>query len=146
MTDELPKRCLSCLYILDGLTEQRCPECGRSFDPHNPKTYARRLQSGRLYLTAAICGSVAITAPLLAAYLQDLGAFIFTSHFIVTALLIPLMPLGLMVETGVLIVSSRILHRREPIRHRKAMLAARFISLVVLFFFGAMLFQTVLDR
>ncbi len=33
------KRCLACYYILDGLTESRCPECGRSFDLNDPTTY-----------------------------------------------------------------------------------------------------------
>ena len=32
-------RCLSCKYDLCHLTEHRCPECGREFDPANPKTY-----------------------------------------------------------------------------------------------------------
>jgi hypothetical protein len=32
-------RCLSCKYDLSNLTEHRCPECGRAFDPHNPATY-----------------------------------------------------------------------------------------------------------
>lgn len=30
--------CWTCGYLLRGLTEQRCPECGRVFDPANPKT------------------------------------------------------------------------------------------------------------
>src|SRR5436190_23642408 len=33
-------RCLQCDYLLRGLTEPRCPECGREFDPADPKTYA----------------------------------------------------------------------------------------------------------
>lgn len=32
-------RCRRCDYPLRGLTEPRCPECGRDFDPENPKTY-----------------------------------------------------------------------------------------------------------
>jgi hypothetical protein len=31
------KRCLGCGYILDGLPEPRCPECGRVFDPVQPE-------------------------------------------------------------------------------------------------------------
>ena len=38
-TDPPAKRCLHCSYILDGLPENRCPECGRPFDPHDPRTY-----------------------------------------------------------------------------------------------------------
>ena len=32
-------RCLSCGYVLLGLPDYRCPECGRPFDPYNPDTY-----------------------------------------------------------------------------------------------------------
>ena len=32
------KRCLGCGYILDGLPEPVCPECGRIFDPVSPET------------------------------------------------------------------------------------------------------------
>lgn len=31
--------CLKCGYLLRGLTEPRCPECGRAFDPRNPSTF-----------------------------------------------------------------------------------------------------------
>src|SRR5215207_7045524 len=30
--------CLDCGYALHGLPEPRCPECGRAFDPLDPKT------------------------------------------------------------------------------------------------------------
>jgi len=32
-------RCLSCNYDLRNLPENRCPECGREFDPANPRTF-----------------------------------------------------------------------------------------------------------
>jgi hypothetical protein len=32
-------RCLSCHYSLKNLTENRCPECGREFDPRYPNTF-----------------------------------------------------------------------------------------------------------
>ncbi len=31
--------CISCNYPLRGLTSRRCPECGREFDPSDPKTF-----------------------------------------------------------------------------------------------------------
>jgi len=31
-----PACCLNCRYPLHGLTEPRCPECGRAFDPSDP--------------------------------------------------------------------------------------------------------------
>ncbi|MCP4590613.1 MAG: hypothetical protein GY842_07710 [bacterium] len=33
------KHCLNCSYIIDGLPEHRCPECGAEFDPGDPTTY-----------------------------------------------------------------------------------------------------------
>jgi hypothetical protein len=33
--------CLSCRYELRGLTSNRCPECGRGFDPAVAATYTR---------------------------------------------------------------------------------------------------------
>ena len=35
-------RCLSCNYDLSNLTEHRCPECGRAFDPTIRTTYGPR--------------------------------------------------------------------------------------------------------
>jgi len=35
-------RCRGCGYSLVGLTEPRCPECGRRFDPAVPETYETR--------------------------------------------------------------------------------------------------------
>ena len=32
-------RCLTCKYDLRQLTEHRCPECGREFDPKNDRTF-----------------------------------------------------------------------------------------------------------
>jgi hypothetical protein len=36
--------CLKCGYFLHGLIENRCPECGRSFDLADPRTFAKRLR------------------------------------------------------------------------------------------------------
>lgn len=35
-------RCLSCGYLLRGLAGNVCPECGRQFDPADPKTFDSR--------------------------------------------------------------------------------------------------------
>lgn len=37
-----PARCKNCFYIIDGLTEPRCPECGREFDPNDRRTYTTK--------------------------------------------------------------------------------------------------------
>lgn len=36
------KFCLDCSYILDGLSVNRCPECGKAFDPADPVSYSSR--------------------------------------------------------------------------------------------------------
>ena len=41
-TIELEIRCLSCGYQLRGLSQSVCPECGRAFDPSDPKTFESR--------------------------------------------------------------------------------------------------------
>jgi hypothetical protein len=57
----LSMRCLSCNYDLIGLAAQRCPECGRDFDPADEKTFVSRAtipslekQIGRVLLTAFV--------------------------------------------------------------------------------------------
>jgi hypothetical protein len=43
-----PRYCLGCDYPLDGLAEFRCPECGRAFDPADPRTVNGGRPLGRL--------------------------------------------------------------------------------------------------
>lgn len=49
--------CQRCSYDLRGLTEQRCPECGRPFDPLNPASFrdAPRASLRVRLLAAALC-------------------------------------------------------------------------------------------
>lgn len=35
-------RCLTCQYDLRKLSERRCPECGRAFDPNDITSYASK--------------------------------------------------------------------------------------------------------
>jgi hypothetical protein len=44
MKPQLPDTavCLQCGYSLRGLPEPRCPECGRAFDPADPRTFGPR--------------------------------------------------------------------------------------------------------
>jgi hypothetical protein len=37
--EKVTKLCRGCRYALDGLAENRCPECGERFDPTNPMTF-----------------------------------------------------------------------------------------------------------
>lgn len=39
--------CRKCWYVLDGLTERRCPECGRPFDPLRRGTYRKKPKGWR---------------------------------------------------------------------------------------------------
>ncbi len=59
--------CRKCGYALVGLSEDRCPECGRAFDPANPRTFRRKpLLSGvRLWLVRLALATAALVAGLL---------------------------------------------------------------------------------
>lgn len=35
----MTRYCQNCGYVLDGLPENRCPECGRAFDPASDRTF-----------------------------------------------------------------------------------------------------------
>ncbi len=52
--------CLGCRYDLSGLTEPRCPECGRAFDRSDPSTFApaaaRRASAHRMVWLAGWIG------------------------------------------------------------------------------------------
>lgn len=43
-------RCLACGYALRGLSENRCPECGKEFDPQNALTMSTPFTRQRLRL------------------------------------------------------------------------------------------------
>jgi hypothetical protein len=53
MTNDDPKPsdptkwCKTCGYVLDGLSENRCPECGRGFDPANRRTFRGKPPASR---------------------------------------------------------------------------------------------------
>ena len=48
-TTEHPEAtCLGCDYPLTGLTENRCPECGRVFDPRDPDTMRTARTPGKI--------------------------------------------------------------------------------------------------
>ena len=51
------KSCLGCGYVLDYLPENRCPECGRFFDPDDVLSFGPRETNGVLFLLAAVLSS-----------------------------------------------------------------------------------------
>ncbi len=62
----ITKNCLDCGYILDGLPSDRCPECARTFDPADHRTYAinnprgQPRRSGIGFLLVATAASILI--------------------------------------------------------------------------------------
>lgn len=64
MREPLPMRCVGCGHILEGLPENRCPECGQVFDPDDPRTLAPPPERGRWYLAAmAVCWVLVVGTP-----------------------------------------------------------------------------------
>ena len=58
------RRCLTCSYDLHGLPDDRCPECGREFDPADPVTYAgQRGIRGKERACLAAVGVLIVTMP-----------------------------------------------------------------------------------
>jgi hypothetical protein len=135
MPSEQHKRCLGCGYILDGLPENRCPECGRTFDLKNPATYLTKLKSGRRYLFLAVLGVAILLLPLSVAELGDLGILANVGNwgFAVILALTPAMPAAVVLETYVLHVVIREFRLpRDARRHPRCWLAALIISLLTI--------------
>jgi hypothetical protein len=58
--------CRRCQYVLDGLPENRCPECGTGFDPDNAATFwptprrPRRLPVRWENIASALCFALCV--------------------------------------------------------------------------------------
>jgi hypothetical protein len=58
-----PMYCRQCSYDLHAIPSSRCPECGRGFDPSNPKSFRKRPQTtGGRWLRRALVAVVVLTA------------------------------------------------------------------------------------
>jgi hypothetical protein len=125
MPSERHKRCLGCGYILDGLPEHRCPECGRPFDPDDPATYLCDQADGRKYFAAALAGLFGVTGPITVANLLGLA---FPGQLLGWAV-VAMFGIGLLTIAVVLGLSIK--HLREPpaaVVHRAALVAALLVS------------------
>lgn len=70
-------RCLSCHYDLTNLTEHRCPECGRQFDPDDPSSFLAakkyKIKTWNLIIVVALLALMARTAILRILYHLERG-------------------------------------------------------------------------
>jgi predicted amidophosphoribosyltransferase len=66
-------RCLSCHYDLKNRPENRCPECGREFDPNDPRTFLMTLAPTKRWTRAlAIVLTTVVLLLFIAALLKAL--------------------------------------------------------------------------
>lgn len=125
-------RCKACGYDLRSLPEHRCPECGRRFDPDNPRTFLTKPASGRGPLVRAIVGVILVATPLVLAYLADLGVLNLPEMGLLLLLGPAMMVTGFVIEYLVLRTSTTaIFGRLRWIEHRRAFVAAFLFSLLV---------------
>ncbi len=138
-------RCKACGYDLRSLPEHRCPECGRRFDPDNPRTFLTKPVSGRGPLVSAIVGVILIDTPLVLAYLADLGVLNLREMDSVVLLGPAMMVTGFVIEYLVLRTSTAaIFGKLRWIDHRRAFVAAfLFSSLVVVGGLGTLAFRLI---
>jgi len=130
---EPKKRCLGCAYILDGLPENRCPECGQPFDPDDPTTFNTSVLSGRLLLAAAVfCGLATAVGPIIAK-LSDLGLLRLWDHGWAEYSLLVLCPCLIAGGLGFSVViiktcADALAYHRHEVRARKSFSAAIVVS------------------
>lgn len=58
--------CIGCGYRLHGLTQDRCPECGRSFDPDDWRTFHHGQRLQRRWLMIAVVPTAIGSAAMIA--------------------------------------------------------------------------------
>ena len=68
--------CRECYYPLHGLTENRCPECGRAFDPEDRRTFARRRPRRWRWEALAALGCLVLTGQSLVWMSDQIGLFL----------------------------------------------------------------------
>ncbi len=126
------RRCLGCGYILDGLPENRCPECGQPFDPADPSSFLSQRFSGRPYLLGIILCVAGVVLPPATAFLLRHRA---VPNWVVEILL----PLGTVMWCTALVVGGTIYLKsilalqqpRHKISRRAELITAFIIGLLM---------------
>ena len=78
---DVEMKCLDCRYLLKGLPEHRCPECGRSFDPDDPATFST--SSEWRFQVAFYWGRARfVIVPLLMAWYWLIIGHVYTQHWV----------------------------------------------------------------
>ena len=72
--------CRKCGYVLDGLSECRCPECGSAFDPANGRTFNRLSRDQKRRRLRLTVGWAVFLIALAAATLLIVGAVRHVRH------------------------------------------------------------------
>lgn len=129
--DDTPMHCLGCGYQLKHLPENRCPECGKPFDPDDDRTFAGKLIDARKYVWSAIGAGLATFTPLLVGWFNDQRPFGSPSIFGNLDFLVVLGPIGII---GGLIVAASIakaswndMKKSYCERHRRRYLILAFV-------------------
>ena len=117
MSADQHKRYLDCGYDLHGLPEDRCPECGRAFDPGDSSTYIGKLESGKTYLWTAIGAAPLAILPTV------VFRWIPLSPSFGSVALIALSALGLLFEASVAIAGSILLTQPRHKSERRPLIA-----------------------
>ncbi len=145
------KKCLGCAYILDYLPENRCPECGRAFDPEDPATFRiGRYRSGTSLLTWACIGSLLLLPLFIYAISYTLGkgnsvAFVETP---IMLLLSCGFPVGFVIEVIVALAVSRARRRGRRCRSltMAGWVAAGSLTVLALFMILGSLVEWIANR
>jgi hypothetical protein len=113
------KRCIKCGYILDGLTDSRCPECGQEFDLRWPESYftGRPKYAGWEYLLLALLAPLACAA--ITAMILDLSRRVIPASHIWMFLFLGTQLVTFATELYIAVRSARELQRPASLRQRR---------------------------
>jgi hypothetical protein len=127
-------RCRTCGYDLHELRDPRCPECGRGFDPADPRTFLSRPFPARRRLVQALLALLLLSLPPFFAWLVDNGFASESSWASMWVVAGPLMMLvGFVLSFQVCRTTMSAVHGEHAwIEHRRSLWAAMLISSALL--------------